>query len=119
MLAALKKNKFFRQFLTSRVDRCPDNEKNEDLTDQHIDMAAHIIYFSLGDGSPSASLLNANIARIDSDDSPIRFLATLSLSITAHSLIARIYDKDKYSADKHSDILINTGCSRSSSAGLD
>lgn len=118
-LAVLKKKKFARQFLTSIVEEEEESEKEEDLTDQLEDMAAHIRDFSLDDGSPSNSAPSANIARIDSEDSPTCFLATLLDSITAQSLTARIYDKRKYLADKFFGILIDTGCSRSSSGGLE
>lgn len=113
------KKKSLRQFLASIADRGEDSEKKEDLFGQLVNMAAHIIGFSLGDESPSTSAPSANIACIDSEDSPTCFMATLLDSITDHSLTARTYDKKKCSADMFFGILIDTGRSYSSSGRLD
>lgn len=120
-LAALRKSKSFRQFLTIVFN---DNDEDDcdpetELTDQLEEIAAHVIDLGNDDGSSSGAGPSSNIARIESDDNSASFLASLLDSITAHSLTARVYDRKQYSADKFFGILIDTGCSRSSSGGLD
>lgn len=82
-------------------------------------MAARIIDFSFDDWSPLNSAISVNFAHVDNKGNPTRFLAMLLDSMTAFSFTACIYDRKKYSADKFFGILIDTGCSRWNSGGLD
>lgn len=82
-------------------------------------MAAHVINFSFDDEPPSEAGSSAKIARIDSNDNSTCFLESLRDSTTSHNLTARICKRNQYPANLFFGILIDTGCSRSSSGGLD